>query len=446
MTILSPGLPVVVPAFGSIVFTFEVSLAGDTSFDAEATFTNTAKNFDIRFIGRRVLIFQGIPEEGITERITFGTDVMISENGKEQVMSWRRTPRSEVSFIVREEDDVRRTRLLTKLMGAGQLQHGLSLWWQARQPTAAALAADSVLQINTDDMEIAVGDTMGFILPDLSTFEGEVLSFTASAITFTQTIGTDVPTTAFVMPIKFGYVRSKNQLSTFPVNLEDLSMAFTLIEYENIGEVDPAYFESHPVDSLPIITHGLYFDGRTRKAAIGADDDRLDGKTGTIANRRNQLIGRPEQTMKVICQGLAEQHAWRKFLHFVRGSWGKFYVPTGTNDLPLLTDFSLGSSTMDLVPMGITSLLGNIAPRRDVKITIAGVAYYRRINSIVDNDTFETITLNSVIPGSGTVVPADVKVEWLTLSRIVGDTATFKHFNAHRSELRFGTRGVIDDV
>lgn len=444
MTLLSPVVPVIVPAFGSVVFTFEVAITGPATFDQNVTFTTSEGNFDIRFVGRRVIIFNAIPEAPMTERLTFGTDVMTSENGKEQVMSWRRTPRSIVNLKIREDNDKRRTTLLTKVLGAGYLLHGVQCWWQARQITAAALDTDVTVQASTAAMEIAIGDTMAFITPDLTQFEAEVLSFTGSSITFTQALGTALPLGSYVMPVRFGYMSPNNLINSFAVNLEDFNVQFTLISYDNIGFVDPAYFETHPVDGLPIHKGALYFDGQTRISGIGADDDRFDGQTGDIANRRNQLLGRPEQSVLVLCHTPDQQHAWRRFIHFLRGSWGKFYVPTGTNDLPLFSNLSLGSTSFDIQPMGITSLIGNIAPRRDVKITVDGVSYYRRINSIVDNDTFETITIDSILPGSGTFSPAEVKIEWLTLARIVDDTATFVHLDGIESELRFGIRGVIE--
>ena len=104
------------------------------------------------------------------------------------------------------------------------------------------------------------------------------------------------------------------------------------------------------------------------------------------------------------------------------------------------------TNVFDIPNMGVATLIANVAPRRDVRITIAGVNYYRRIISTVDNGVFETITLDAIIPGAGTVADADFYCSWLTLSRMVGDTATFKHKRRGNAELRFSVRGVIDGV
>ena len=63
---------------------------------------------------------------------------------------------------------------------------------------------------------------------------------------------------------------------------------------------------------------------------------------------------------------------------------------------------------------------------------------------MTDNGVIETVTIDGVIPGTGSVPAADVRVSWLTLSRLVGDVATFRHERLGKAELRFSIRGVIE--
>jgi hypothetical protein len=444
VTLLTPGLPISVPSFGSIVFNFEASLVGDPSFDALVEFTTDEGNFSIRMIGRRVVLFETVPQRPIPEQLTFGSDIMQSVDGSEQVMSWRTTPRSRVTYVIRFTDNKARTSLYNQILGAGFLLQGVQLWFQARQLTSAALAVDTVLQIDTTGMEIAATDTLSIVLTDLSAITAEVDTFDATSITLTAAVGIPLPRDTFVMPIRFGYMQANQRLATFALNAEDLRVTFDLIEYDNIGNVDPAFFDAHPVDGLPIPKQPLFFDGQSRGGRITSATDRLDSRTGQIFAARSEVLGRPRQDMLVHCPDFATTHAWRTFLHAQRGAWGRFYVPTGTNDLPLFNDLALGGNTIDIQPMGVTNLLGNVAPRRDVRVTVAGVSHDRRITLTADNVTFETLTLDSVIPGAGAVPPADVKIEWLSFVRLVGDSATFQHVTLGTSELRFSVRGVIE--
>ena len=444
VTLLSPGLPVVVAPFSSVVFTFEVSLLGDPSFDADVIFTHDVPgSFAIRMIGRRVIIFNTVPQRPIVEQITFATDVMDSADGSEQAMTFRQTPRSIVQFDIRHTDFTERAALVNQILQAGYLLHGVQLWYQARQVTAAAAAVDITVQVPTIAMEVAAGDTVSFVLPDKTTAEGEVLSLTSSSITFTDPIGLVLPLRTFVMPIRFGWQENSVRQAAFATAAEDLRVRFTLIEYINIGAIDAAYFDTHPFDGLPIPKAPLFYDGQTRAGEIKSDATRLDGRTGQITQTRSQVIGRPGQQMLVHLPDFAAIDAWRKFIHAMRGSWGLFYVPTGVNDLPVIpSGLVLGSNNFDVPAMGLTSM-GNHAPRRDVRVTVAGVSYDRRITALADNGATENVTLDDTIPGAGVVLPPDVKIEWLTLSRIVGDSTSMRHTVLGVAELRFSIRGVI---
>jgi len=444
VTLLSPGLPVVVPSFSSIVFTFEAALAGDVNFDGLAVFTTTEGPLTIRMIGRRIIIIAVAPQRAITEQLRFKTDNLITENGSEKAMSLRLAPRSSVNVELRYTNPLERAQLQNILLGAIHLPIGCQQWWQARELTSAALTTDDVIQVNTDDMEIEIGGTAHFMLRDRTSVEGEVLSFTSSTITLTQAIGTALPADTSCMMIKFGFLNPSVSIRDFPVNLQEINLSFELFDYANIGAIDPAYFDSHPVDSLPILKDCLFMDGRTRKGGITSSQGRLDGQTGGMTQSRTEVLSRPTQEVLAHINSLADQHAWRKFLHFIRGSWGKFYVPTGSNDLPLSAALTLGGNTFTVPQMGLASLVGNVAPRRDIRVTIAGVHYYRRITSVVDGGATETITMSSIIAGAGSVPIDEVNVCWLTLARLTSDTATFRHLYRGIAELRFGIRGVID--
>lgn len=445
VTVDSPALPLTIEAFATAQIVFEASSTGDPDFDAEAVFTVDGVLLPLRMIGRRVIIFDTIPQRDITERLSFLTDTMIAHSGIEQVMSLRVAPRSIVSLQIRQTDDVERNRLLNLLYGAQFLRFGVQLWWQSRPITSAALSTDVVIQVSTLDMEIADGENLSCVLPDNTSLEVEVESFTPTSVTVSQAIGTALPPGTEIMPIRFGWNRGSADLASFAIGAEDLGITFELTDYLDISALNLAYFTTHPVDGRPIVTAPLYFDGDARSGELVSNITTRDGKTGDLAQFRAEPIARPGQQVVVYCDSHADQHAWRQFLHFVRGSWGMFYIPTGTNDLPLSASLSLGGNTISIpASMQVGSLIGTQAPRRDVVVTEPGGVHYRRVNTIVPAGADETVTLSAAIPGSGSVPAEDVTVSWLTPSRIVGDTATFRHLRKTQAELRFRVRGVIE--
>jgi len=443
VTLISPGLPATIRSFDSVTITVEASLFGDASFDDVAFFTTDQNTFQVRMIGRRVIVFDFMPQREITEQVQFLTDAMTSHDGTTQAMNVRQAPRSIVTTFARLKDNAERGRLTNLILGASYLVQAVQLWWQSREVTAAALSTDVVIQVDTSNMEIVAGGLLSFVLPDQSSLEGEVDSFDPTSVTLTNQVGTALPIGTSVMPMKLGYMDPNVSQADYATTVQDLQLRFNLVEYDDIGAVDPGYFDAHPIDGLAIVTHPLYFDGQTRKANITSKQWTQDSKAGAISVFRSEPIGRPGSAVLVRIESLEEQHAWRKFLHWHRGSWKPFYVPTGTNDLPLVTPLTLGGNSFDITNQGLTTLIGNQAPRRDVKITVAGVEYYRRITATADNGSTETVTLDSVIPGTGSVPVSDVKVEYLHITRLVGDVATFRHSRRGQAELRLNIRSVI---
>lgn len=445
VTAIAPGLPRTIEAFDTITLTFEASVTGDPSFDDNALLTIDGLVLPTRMLGRRVIIFNMLPDVPIVEKMSWLTDNMVSIEGPEQAFSLRRAPRSKVTLNQKLTDDVERTTQQALILGAGYLRQGVGMWWQARQITSAALSTDLVINADTTDMEISVGGDLSFYNPNDHTFvEAEVASFTTTTVTLSQEVGVALPANAWIMPLTFGFQEKVASFGDYPsVLIQRSTLTFNLLEYLDIGALDMAYFSTHPTDGLPVMDQPQEFDGGVRIGQLAQSLQVLDSATGDNSVFRREVLARWGQNVFVNCRSMADQHAWRQFLHFVRGSWGAFYIPTNTNDLPLDADFSLGGNTFTVPSMGIDSLINERAPRRDLKMVIDGTTYYRRITSVSDNGTIETVTVDGVIPGAGTVPIADCRISWLTLSRIVGDSATFKHIRLGEAELRFVTRGVI---
>ena len=447
LTVLSPPLTANIEAYSSVIVTFQVTTTGDAVINDDVIFTVNGIDIPVLFTGRRLIIFDTLPQKPISEKLSWITDRMISINGTEQVMEVRQVPRSEIKIVQRFTNQVERTRQINVINAAGFLRVGIQLWFEAREITQAAAAIDTVIQISTLDMEIDTETEISFVTPAGVASEAiTVLSFTPTQVTLEGAVGIELPLGSQGMPIKYGFLRARGSTNTFPINAEDLTLSFNVIEYRDIAALNLAYFDQHHIDGLPIVINPSFFDGSNRAGQLAQRLDVLDNQPGDIASRRTEPLARPRLPVLVHCESLADQFAWRQFLYFIRGSWGSFYVPTDFEDLILGVDFTLGGNTMSIVNVGLTEVPIS-APRRDLKIIISSGAsagtYYRRINSVIDAGPTETVTLDSVIAGAGTVPIADVKISWLYQVRLEGDSATFRHLRAGNSELRFQTSGVI---
>ena len=446
LTVISASPPITIPSFSSITVTLEVTTTGDAVINDDIIFTVDGGDIAVRVTGRRLIIYNTLPQKPIKETIAFMTDRMFAVNGIEQVMELRQLPRSTIRIVERFTDNVRRSSQINVINAAGFLRVGVQLWYEAREISAAALAPDTVIQMSTLDMEIAVGQELSFV-----TGAGEasnaitVFSFTPTEVVLESPIGIALPLGTKGMPVKYGFLSPKGTLNTWPINAEDMTLDFTIIEFRDIAALNLAFFDTHPIDTeLSVLIQPLFFQGSSRSGNIQQRLDILDSKTGDIASRRNESLARPGLDVLVHLNSLADTHAWRQWLYYNRGSWRSFYIPSGTDDLPLGVDLSLGGNTLQIVNQGLEEVDTASAPRRDLKITVVGEGtFIRRINVVADAGPNETVTLDSVIPGAGTIPIADVKVEWLYQVRLENDTATFRHLRTGVAELRFRVQGVI---
>jgi hypothetical protein len=444
--VISALPPIPIPSYSSITVTFEVTVDGDAVIDDEVIFTVDGGTIAVRFTGRRLIIYNTLPQKPIKETIAFMTDRMISTNGVEQVMELRQLPRSTIRIVERFTDNVRRSSQLNVIHAAGFLRVGIQLWFEAREISQAAAAIDTLIQISTVDMEISVGQEVNFVTPaGIASNAISVLSFTPTEIQLESPIGIVLPLGSQGMPIKYGFFKPKGTIQTWAINAEDVTLDFTIIEYRDIAALNLAFFDTHPLEpTIPVMIQPLFFQGSTRAGLLEQRLDVLDSGTGNIASRRTEANARPGVDVLVHLENQEASFAWRQFLYYIRGSWLPFYIPTGTNDLPLGVDFTLGGNVLQIVNQGLQEVDTTQAPRRDLKLTIEGVDYVRRITDVIDAGPNETVTLDSVIPGAGTVPAGDVKISWLNLVRLENDTATFRHLRIGVAELRFRVQGVIE--
>jgi hypothetical protein len=447
----SPVLPIELNSFGDEIITFRADSEGPNDFDDDIVFTFGGGSFEIRTLGRRVLLLFGAPENGAQETLEFATDLMRSKDGTEQAFALRLAPRSRIRYVFRlaEAQDELRTRLRTILLGGGaNLAIGVQLWWEARKITTAAAALDTVIQCDTTDMQIAIGDNVVFTTPSLANTIAEVLSFTASAITLTDVVGAVLPPDTWCLPVRYGRLLSGGaSMSTAQVGLEDLNVEIVTEDDNDIAALNLTYFDLSPFESpgRPILKQRCMRGARI-SGTVSREQQVIDSGSGRIFITGSEDIGEETSTMHVWINSTPELFAWREFLHYVRGAWGTFYFPSFQNDLPLEQPFTLGTNTFLIPEMGIANLLGGQAPKRDLLIvTSDGNEYYRRITDVTDNGNgTETVTVDSVV-GSGSPefsAIAETRISWLNLVRIDGDIARFNHTYLGQAELSFRVRTV----
>lgn len=440
----SPGLPLTIEPFSSQSIILRAAAAGPDSFDDFAVLTfSVSGNVSYRCRGQRVLFFHSLPENVITEQVIFVSDLMRSKDGSEQAFSDRLAPSAKVRFPIKYKSDEERSRAEAILFGGSpQLKIGYQLWWEAQTTTAQVASSSAVILIDTTEGSWFVADNVSMVLPDRTHVEGEIDSITPTQLTLTQPVGVTLPIGTDVMPVRFGYMSRGARLGIRPVKLVELIIEFTSHDERDFGFLDLSFFDQYAEDNLAIIRKRFIL-GRSARATISREQDILESVTGLAAVRGSEPLGEYGTAVVFPLESKAEIWAFRQFLHYLRGSWRQFYMPTFQNDLPLSTALIRGGNTFVIPSMGIETHLNGVVPKRDVRILDdQGTIFYRRITGVVDNGTTETVTVNGVIGSSGSSPVAETTISWMHLSRIAGDVATFTHRTAGIADLKLNVRST----
>jgi hypothetical protein len=442
----SPLFPTSLPSFTDSIFTFTATQAGPQTFDDDMSFTVNGVTFEVRTVGRRVLLLFAEPQNGGIEQLLWATDLMRSKDGKEQAFSLRLAPFSQIQYTLRHDGSLDYQRMLVEALLVGGnplLPYGMQLWYEAEKITSAAGSGDSTVNIDTRYMQVFAGDSFVFTTPNRVNVIAEIDSFTASTITFTQPVGTALPLNTYGMPVRFGHLAGTPQLTTARFNLQDTDIKLRTEADRDFSNVDANYFDFHTIESpaRPIIRKRC-LQGNSARGLIYRETQELDSVTGRLFVTGTEPIGEWISDVTVYCNSKAEIWAWREFLHSVRGSWGTFYLPSFQNDLPLNQRITLGGNTFEVPYMGVEAFLNAQAPYRDLRIQLDdGSVEYKRITDVTHNGNgTETITVDSVIGSAGFSEIADTMISFMRLCRIEGDTAQFTHLYLGEAQLRFTVR------
>ena len=446
----SPLFPRDLNSFTDTIFDFTAFQAGPQTFDDGLSFTVNGVTFEIRAVGRRVLLLFAEPQNGGVETLQFATDLMRAKNGTEQAFSLRLAPFSVIKYTLRHDGSLDWQRMLIEALLVGGnplLPYGVQLWYEAEKITSAAGSGDTTVNIDTRYMQIEAGDSFVFTTPNRVNVIAEIDSFTTTDITFTQPVGTDLPLNTYGMPVRFGHLTNAPSLDTARFNLQDTVFSIRTEADHDFSNVDSTYFDFHASDNQspnrPIIRKRC-LQGTSISGLIYRETQELDGVTGRMFVTGTEPLGEWISDVVVHCNSKAEIWAWREFLHHVRGSWGTFYLPSFQNDLPLNERITLGGATFEVPYMGIEAFFNAAAPYRDVRIQLDdGTVQYNRITDVTDNGNgTETITVDSVIGSAGFSEIDGTLISFMRLCRIEGDTAQFTHLYLGEARLQFAVRTV----
>lgn len=414
------GQPIPPLAFGPLqerAWSVQLSSEGPPTIDATITWSfDTGTNLQLHITGNRVTPWTWRPDwsRGVSEALEWLTDLMVSEEGDEQRMGRRITPRQSWAFTA-TAIDIPRQAMEAAMAGWGARSWALPLWPHGADLRAPAAAGESVLQAAGFGREFVAGGLALLMGDDAASTEVvEVLEAQASSLVLKRPLTGNWPAGAVVYPAKSARLTDAG-ISRFTGSVSDAQVTFVVAAANPYQPIDPATLPQHrgfgvledrPDWSLaPTLTP-------SRRLAIG------DNNVGVPKWVDRSGYPALRQVLRWSPLGREQVDRIRRIQYHLAGQLRPLWVPSYANDLELVALAAPGASNIDVTHCGYTAYLRGLVGRSDIRIESASGIQYRQITGSTDlGNGQERLGFNQPLTALVDPAAGPVSISFLSLMR-----------------------------
>lgn len=308
-------------------------------------------------------------KDGMTERIEWQTDVMMSETGAEQRRPIRLFPRRtiEASFLRWEQN---RTVFDSVIGGVGIGSILLPMWHDQTGLLEGATAGSTTIRGNFVDKDFTVGGVI-IIRRDL-TWEYEVniiASMSDDTITLQNGLQTDLIRGTRVFPVKVARMLEGAGGTQLTGTVAQYNLRFSLTEKYDIP---PSWGNLKTFDRTGLRIWEMPENWKTGNSVNQSRNSyTFDSESGLMAygDPGGQNIGSIKKSYTLT--GRAEDRYFRELLFMLKGRTRTFHLPQNTNDFILVRDIQPADGALVVRRCGYTQFIGgNQATKRDILIEL----------------------------------------------------------------------------
>lgn len=444
----SPGLKAYTDVGFGVSFiplSLVVAKDGPPTMDDDIDFVfGTGQTLTISLTGTRVSIILPLYEAEFEEVLNFISDgKTVSDNGTEQWRSLVANPVQSfnLSFVL---DGVDRQRLQNLLHGASPALLALPLVHEQTVSTAtASVSATTITVRSTTDLDFRVGGYAQIWESDTKYDIVKISALTSTSLTFATTpLINSYSTNARVSPVRLGYIVSDAGGRRYINNAETVQLTFLVDDNDTGAQAGStsgwSIYNSKVLLDDPNVVQQTMDHGFVQEIYI------VDNDTGVIQQSSNMAKAMRRAAKGFGMHSRAEIAKVKRLLIALRGPQVSFRIPTFINDLNVVANLVISSTTMDIEHIGYTKFVGATEPKKHFRIEFTdGTTLDREIASSVEvSNTVERLTLTSSWPANRTV--AEIRrVMFLELTRFVTPQFVFRYRRFGSAELTAVTRTLI---
>jgi hypothetical protein len=448
ITVAAPGsTPLIFPPGAQFNYAFTITIDGPPTLDADYLWTFAdGEVVGLNITGQRITAWAIRPDwsNGVKEKLSFLTDLLMAETGTEQRRKLRSTPRRTFAFDFLVNGSERRY-MESALYAWTSMVWALPIWPDGqRLGTGAAIVTGATeILVDTTHRDYSAGG-LGILVQDGSHYEVvQVDTVTDSTLTLVHPVSGNWPAGSRIYPARTARLDKSPQLSRSGAEWQGGNVSFLIIEPCTWSTVTglPQYRGIDVLEILPD-TDGAVDDYEREFQTI-------DGDTGIMTTDDTAGLGFPITGFNFWIRGAAQRDQMRAIFYKLAGKVGEMWVPTWKTDMVLASQVLDNAQELEIELIGYTLFINGQMGRRDVRIELySGVIYYRRVlSSATDSTTTEHLALDA--PFVTGFTPAQVRrISYMTLSRQINDEVTIDHDTtvAGTASAPTSFRGVNHDV
>ncbi len=375
------------------------------------------------------MLFDHIPETPIREDWEWETDVIISDNGTEQRISLRASPRRSYSQSFIFDDLNALNRHMRAMFMFGQSFQAPLFCYMTRL-TVAALASTSTIECNTRKTELRAGMS-ALIFDSAGTQLVTVDSVAPDVVTIEEELARDYNLGALICPVSTvvtGNSASVNRNN--PDNIAQANLQFTETDYINPflnAENDTVL---PLLNGIPVLLKNAM--GKEFEEAYDSGNEQID--YGGIIEIRNpwkhSQIVYPRTYLCNRVTNYLDWDFWRKFADYCKGSQKPFYLPTYREDFETVTPAAPSGTQITVTGHDYLNTYWEHEAFKQIAIYSDAGLHVARITAVADVSGNDRLTFTPALP-AGAAWGINQRAGLVVRARIADDRISCEHHGLH---------------
>ena len=424
------ALPLVFNPLQQRIWTIDIEDSGPAVIDATLSWLFAGLDpVEATITGNRLIAWMIAPDwaNNLTESLAWLTDVQNAVAGSQLRQPCLPAPRREWEFTAIAEGAERRI-VENALFDWSSRKWALPVWVDVTWLKAIIPAGTSVIAMDTTGLDFVEGGLV-ILYASASSYElGEILTLTTAAITLKQPTVKSWGKGARLLPCRTA------TLTDFPtLRRKSDQQIQTQVRFQAAEDCEwPAIAPATLYLGIPVLETRSN-EPEDLAAAYGRQIVKIDNDIGAPTIDDFSGLTWPTQPFYWLVQGRADRAALRSLLYWFQGRGNALWLPSGNDDVTLLTTLPSGATAITVAWAGIARHLHGQPGRRHLRIELNnGAVYYRRVNDSAEVDEqAEQLAIDSAL--DVTVTPAQVrKISWMMLAALNSDRVEIGH--VHDSE------------